>query len=309
MFYAIGFALVAAVLAGLSPLYWTRLYFVPVLEIVAHAVLWSTLLLLIAIAATGRLGLFANALDKRTVLLHCIANLFMVCNYYLLVYASLHATLLLLSMGYFLAPLLESLLGRVFRREALSSRQNVAILVGVFAAIVIGIGFEAVPVVGLLAAVSMALHRVLTSFKPLPPDMSAALEGLGLIVPAIAYIAVITANGTSLFWHISGQVNGLLLGSGLIVALPLFFVCKAAASLCPNVLQLVGYATPTLFLLLAIFNTGEALPLIAFIGFLMLWMAFTMDIMERLRRTKETKASEILGDAGVGDGFIAASPV
>ncbi|KDO28666.1 hypothetical protein SPRG_06520 [Saprolegnia parasitica CBS 223.65] len=309
MLYAIGFALVAAVLAGLSPLYWTHLDNVPVLEIVAHMVLWSTLLLVVTITATGRLGLFINVLDKRTVLLHWIANAFMVCNYYLLVHASLHATLLLLSMGYFFAPLLESLLCRVFRREVLSSRQDVAIVVAAFAAIVIGIGFEAVPFVGLLAAVSLALHRVLKSVKPLPPVMGATLEGLGLVVPAIVYIAVITTNGTSLFWHISGHVNGLLIGTSVIIVVPLAFVCKAAASLSPNVLQLVGAATPTVFLFLAIFKSHEALPLIAFIGYLMLWMAFTMDIMERLRRTKETKASEILGDAGMGDGFVAASPV
>ena len=173
-------------------------------------------------------------------------------------------------------------------------RQWCAVGLGVAAVAGVGRRRRPAPWIALTLAPPSAL-RLVKKVIPLTPTASLTAEGLVQFVPAVGYLAVISAAGTSTFLT-AGTGHALLLAaSGLITCVPLLAFAAAAQALPLSVLGLLQYLTPVIQFLLGVLWFGEPMPAYRWIGFVLVWSAlvlFTADAMRQARRSAVARRAD-----------------
>ena len=279
------YGLLAYGLWGLFPLYFPLLEPSGAVEILAHRMVWS--LLVSAIILTAVRGWRAIVtMPVRVWGLVVAAAVLISINWVIYIWAVNNGHVVEAALGYFINPLVSVLLGVVLFRERLRVGQWVAVGLGATAVVVLAVAGGTVPWVSLALASTFGCYGLVKKVIPLPPTASLTAEGLVQFVPALAYLAVITATGTSTFTTAGTGHVLLLASSGLVTCLPLLAFAAAAQALPLSVLGLLQYLTPVIQFLLGVFWFGEPMPAYRWVGFVLVWSAlvvFTADAMRQAR--------------------------
>ena len=268
-------AVTAFVIWGLFPLYLRPLTHVPALEILAHRVAWCLVFVLGWLAWKGQLREVAVALRDRGVLAHLVLSAGLIAvNWGLYVWAVSNGRVLEASLGYFIGPLVNVLLGVVALHERLNPRQWVA--VGLAA---VGVGWltltaGGLPWVSLVLAVSFGVYGMVRKVVNVPV--------------ALGFMAWLQSRGTGAFGHPPLQVSLLLAGSGLITALPLALFATGARLIPYSVVGIIQYIGPTLQLLLGVFLYGEPFAGVRAIGFCVIWIGLAVFVGDSVFRSRRT---------------------
>jgi chloramphenicol-sensitive protein RarD len=290
----------AFVIWGGMPLFFPLLEPAGAFEIIAHRVVWSLVFCALLLAATRSFGAFVRVLrSPRTLGVLAVASVFIVCNWTVYVYGVLTGHVLDAALGYFINPLLTVLLAVVVLRERLRPVQWVALGFGAAAVVVISTGRSGggLPWIALALACSFGVYSLLKNRVGRSVD---ALPGLAVetvvATPfAVAYLAWLTAQGTSTFGaHGAGHAL-LLMASGVITGLPLLLFGGAARRLPLTAVGMIQYLGPVLQFVCGLVVFHEHMPLTRWAGFGLVWVALVILTTDGVR---QAHASRVAARAG-----------
>jgi len=285
-------AILAFSLWGIFPVYFKLMSDVPPLEVLAHRVLWSVVLVGILLAITGRLKDVAVVFARRKLLgLLVLSSLTITVNWLIFIWAVTNDMLLETSLGYFINPLVSIGLGYIFLKERLRVWQWVAVSIAL-----IGVGnlvyqHGSPPWIALGVAFSFGFYGLLRKIAVVQAFTGLFVETLIVLPPVLAYLIYVGYQGTGTFMRVSLQMDGMLVLAGVLTATPLVLFAVATKRLRLASIGFFQYIAPTGHFLLAVLVYGESFTTAHAITFGMIWLAlaiYTVDsiaIIGKFRRT------------------------
>ena len=273
------YAFIAYSIWGLFPLYWRLLQQVPALQIISHRVIWSWLVLTIVIVLSKQWRSLRAITTRRIVGIYAIAAALISVNWLVYVWAVNHNHVVQTSLGYFITPLLNVLLGTVFLRERLRPWQWFPLALAAFGVGYLTLAYGTVPWIALILALSFALYGFVKKTAPLNSLFGLALETALLLLPALIYLVICDRQGNGAFRHIDTRTDLFLIVGGTITALPLLLFASAAQRISLSAIGILQYIAPTIQILLGIFFFREPFSSAQLTGFSMVWVALVIFVI------------------------------
>jgi len=280
------FGLGAYLAWGFLPAYFKLLGGVLPTEVVAQRVLWSVLLLAVLVAITRRWGqVRAAARNPQAIRILLCSSLCIAANWLIYIWAIGAKHVLETSLGYFLNPLVNVLMGVVLLKERLTRGQMIAVALAAIGVAVLAVGAAAGLWISIALALTFATYGLLRKIAPVD-----SLEGLTIETLLLSPLAALY-----LWWQ--GAHSGLAFGSepalsafialgGVVTAAPLLLFAAAARRLRYSTLGLLQYLAPTIQFLLAVFAYGEKLTTAHIICFVLIWSGLAIYAADGLRRAR-----------------------
>lgn len=272
---------------GFLAAYFRALATVPAFEILAHRVAWSAPLLVGWLAIKGRLGEARAAVSDRRTLLPLLATTVLIAgNWLLYVIAVSTGRVLEASLGYYMNPLVNVLLGRLFLGERLRPLQKVAVGLAALGVAILTASFKVLPLLSLTLAVSFGFYGLLKKKIKTDGQVGLTIETSLLFPVALGYLIWLAATGGLRFGHGPGRHTLLLALSGLVTALPLAWFAQAVRRLRLSTVGLIQYLSPTIQLLLAVLAFGEAFRPVHAVTFAFLWTGLALYSADAFRASR-----------------------
>lgn len=283
------YALTAYLLWGFLPLYMKALAHIPPVEVIAHRVVWSLPIALAVLLWMGRTGDLKTALKSPRMLgMGAMTAALISVNWGIYVWAIGSGHALDAALGYYINPLFSIFLGAVLLGERMGRTQMAAIALAVVAVGILTWEAGRLPVVALGLTLTWGFYAYLKRRLPIGPNQGFTLEVLILLIPAIGYIGWLQAQGTGHFLQGVAWDNTLLLGCGIVTAVPLMIYANGAKRLTLSTIAIMQYIAPTLIFLTAVFIFDEPFSGVKLLAFSLIWVAlviYSLPILaERLRR-------------------------
>jgi chloramphenicol-sensitive protein RarD len=277
-------AISAYLLWGFLPIYMKALSDVPVLEVLAHRVIWSVPVAGAILIWLGRTSDLRAALrSPRMIGMAALTAALISVNWAIYVWSIQNGQALEAALGYYINPLFSVFLGAVLLKERLSRLQWAAIALAALAVMVLTYEAGRVPFVALGLTVSWGIYAYLKKRLPLGPNQGFMLEVLILTPLALGWVAWIAARGEMVFLT-DGKVTVLMLLAGVVTAVPLMLYANGAKLLRLSTIGILQYIAPTMIFLTAVFVFGEPFGAARAIAFPMIWMALLIYTGSMLRR-------------------------
>jgi chloramphenicol-sensitive protein RarD len=276
----------AYLLWGLFPLYWPLLEPAKPVEILAHRIVWSVVVLAVVLAATSGFR-WAGSIGRRRAGLLALAAALITVNWGMYIYGVNSHHVVETSLGYFINPLVTVALAVTLLRERLRRAQWIAVAVGALAVVVLTVDYGRPPYIALTLACSFGLYGLVKKRVGLDGAQSLAVETGFLVLPALAFLLVIGAGGEGTFTSEGLDHAALLAGGGIATAIPLILFGAAAIRVPLTTIGLLQYLAPVLQFLIGVLVRHEAMPASRLAGFALVWIAltiFTVDAIRALRR-------------------------
>ena len=278
----------AFVIWGLMPLYWHLLKAVPSLQIIAHRIVWSAVLVLgWLFLKQGARWLRAVREQPRLAGLLALSGLFIAFNWGLYIWAVNAGHVVETSLGYFINPLLNVLLGVVLLRERLRAAQWLAVAIATAGVLWLTFNYGSFPWIALTLATSFAMYgfiRKLTAIDSLP---GLGIESAYLLLPALALLLWGESTGQG---HVLDAwwpwTDALLVLGGALTALPLIGFAYAVRRVPLSTVGLLQYLAPTLQLICGVAILGEPFSRDRVIGFVLIWIALAVYAVDGLLRSR-----------------------
>lgn len=283
-------ALGAYVIWGFVPVYFKLLDHVPPVEIVAQRILWSIPLLLVIMYFRSQLGDYAAIFRHKAHLRNLLASATLIAiNWLIYIWAVSTDHILAASLGYYLNPLVNVLLGRMFLGERLRTLQLVAVAVAaVGVAILIGDALDTLWVSVSLAC-SFGLYGLIRKITPVGSVPGLAVETTLLAPLSLAAAFWFASNGTGGFGD-GFHTTGLLILAGAVTAIPLLLFATAARRMSYASLGFVQYLAPSIAFLLGVFVYGEPLSMTKLACFILIWVSIAIFCADAWRNYRAAKA-------------------
>jgi chloramphenicol-sensitive protein RarD len=275
--------LAAYLLWGVLPLYFKALAHVDPVEIVAHRILWSLIFLGALASLWGRWPAIRAAVANRRVLVTLMATSVLIgINWLIYIWAVLNGHVLAGSLGYYLNPLVNVLLGVVILKERLSRAQMTAVGLAAAGVAVLAAGAGSGLWISLTLAFSFATYGFLRKVAPVDSLEGLSIETALLAPIALAWVLWLTAQGQGGL-GIGAGTTVLLVLAGAITAVPLLLFTAAAKRLPYSTLGFLQYIAPSLQFLLAVLVFGEKLTTAHIVCFGAIWAALAIFTFEGVR--------------------------
>lgn len=288
-------AIGAFVLWGLMPLYWHLLKIVPALQIVAHRVLWSAVLVALWLAWSQGRGWFAAILrNRRLAAMLTLAGLCIGLNWSLFIWAVNAGHVVETSLGYFINPLLSVLIGVLFLRERLNALQWVSVGIAACGVLWLTFNYGSFPWIALSLAASFGAYGLIRKLAPVDSVAGIGFENAVLLLPALVLLVSQEWSGHGGFLPGASAwgwgVDLLLVFGGALTALPLIGFAYAVRRVPLSTVGLMQYISPTLSFLTGVFFFHEPFDRDRAIGFVFIWIALALFMTDSLRRARAAQA-------------------
>src|SRR5438105_2834808 len=219
--------LIAAIAAfttwGLIPIYWKLLAAVPATEILAHRFVWTTIFLLIVLSWQRRWPeLIANVRSPRERIYCLTGGLAIASNWFLFIYAVNTDRVVESSLGYFMTPLMNVLFGAIFLRERLTRLQFVSVLLAALGVLNLTFDYGRFPWIAVLLCITFGLYGLLRKQSGTAAIPGLFIETIVLVPVAIVYL-LLQSSGTLMFGRAGSSLSILLMSTGIVTAVPLFW--------------------------------------------------------------------------------------
>ncbi len=289
---------------GLVPVYWKLLKSVPATEILAHRFVWTTLFLVSLLTWQHRWPEVAQNIRTRRALRFCLTSGAMIAvNWLVFIWAVNAGRIIETSLGYFMTPLVNVLLGALLLRERLSRIQLIAVLLAAAAVLFLTFAYGSFPWVALVLCGTFGLYGFLRKKSGTAPIPGLFLETILLTPVAMAYLLFLENKGVLLFGPSHVSLSLLLATTGVVTGLPLVWFGHAARHLRLVTVGFLQYLSPTCTFFLGVFLYHEPFTWRHLITFILIWVGlalFTAEAMLRWRNTRERGAApETLADSTI----------
>ncbi|HDX9011275.1 EamA family transporter RarD [Aeromonas dhakensis] len=287
------YALCAYTLWGLAPIYFKTIAAVPAAEILTHRMIWSCALLMV-LTLLGRQWHKVQAVLRQPKVLLTLAftSITVGGNWLLFIWAINNGHMLDASLGYYINPLFNVLLGMLFLSEKLRRLQWWAVGLAAIGVAIQIIAFGSLPWIALVLASSFAIYGLIRKKLALDALTGLLIETLIMLPPAAIYLWGIADSRTSHLTQNDWHLNLLLIAAGAVTTAPLLCFTAAATRLKLSTLGFFQYIGPSLMFILAVTLYGEALALDKMITFAFIWSALVLFSLDGLRSGKRRQAAE-----------------
>jgi chloramphenicol-sensitive protein RarD len=271
---------------GLTPIYFKVVAAVPPLEVLAHRIVWSVVILFGLLLAQRSLRDAVDVLrDRRTVAVLTFTTILIGCNWFVFIWAVVTDRLLQTSLGYFINPLISVLLGVVVLKERLSRAEKVAVgLAAVAVAYETALAGE-LPWIALFLATSFAFYGLLRKTTKAGAVVGLAVETAVLFPVAVGYLWWLRISGDLRFVAGDPGLDLLMVSAGVVTSVPLLLFTKAARLLPLSVVGFLQYIAPSMTFILAVVFYGEVLDVHTMLTFSCIWIALAIFTVDRVRRS------------------------
>lgn len=243
---------------GLFPLYWRLLEQVDSFEILAHRMLWSGVFMVTLFVGIRRMRLKEHIKGTRQWLMLLVTGALISFNWGLYIWAINHGYILQSSLGYYINPLVNVLLGYLFLHERLNKAQTVALLLALAGVLYFTIDYGRFPLISLGLAFSFGIYGLLKKKMGLNATPALTVETIWMMPAALVYITWLCVDGQSALNTFDWLTWLLLLLAGAVTAIPLLLYGKAAERITLTALGFLQYVSPTGQFLIGIFVYKES---------------------------------------------------
>lgn len=277
------FALAAYFIWGIAPAYFKLIGYVPANEILTHRIIWSFFFMLVLLTLSRQWPLVRIACrNKKHILLLAVSAILIGSNWLTFIWAVNNHHMLEASMGYFINPLVNVLLGVVFLKERFRRMQWAAVILA-FSGVAIQLWqFGSIPYISLTLALTFGLYALIRKKIGVDSQSGMLIETLWLLPVAAIYLFFIADTPTSHMTQNSLSLNLLLMAAGVVTTIPLMFFTAAATKLRLSTLGFFQYIGPTLMFLMAITFYGETIGEDKMYTFIFVWAALGVFILDAL---------------------------
>ncbi|MCO7125782.1 EamA family transporter RarD [Sporolactobacillus shoreicorticis] len=262
---------------GLFPLYWIPIHQIPALEILAHRIFWSLIFMLVLLAATHSFGnfklqlkkLFANA---KLLLFVFVASVLITFNWLVYIWAVNNGHVIESSMGYYINPLISILLGIIFLKEKLTMWQLTAFSLAAIGVVIQTVNFGQVPWIAVSLALSFGFYGLAKKLIHIAPSLELTFETLFIVPAALIYLIFLQQSGSAAFGTGAWLTTALLIGTGIVTAVPLLFFAEGAQRISLTMVGFFQYITPTMQLIIGVVVYQEPFHFIQLLSFSFIWL-------------------------------------
>lgn len=283
-------ALSAFGLWGLAPMFFKLLGAVGSDEIIAHRVLWSVVFLaLVLVLRDRRQVLFRLRVSPRVLLTLAFSSALILANWLIFVHAVNTDRVLSTSLGYFINPLVNVLLGLIIFREKLTGLQILAVLIAALGTLYMALGIGVVPWMALGLAFSFALYSVVRKLTDVGPMVGLFWETLLAVPLAAVWLSMLAGDERLAFSLEQPGEAALLAGTGLVTVIPLLLFATAVRRLPLSTMGLLQYLAPSMTFLLAVFVYAEPFTFDHGVTFGCIWLALILYSASSLHRRRRAR--------------------
>ena len=275
---------------GLVPIYWKLLRKIPALEILAHRFVWTIVFLGVLLSWQRRWPeVIANLRSRRSALFCFGSGVMVSVNWLLFIWAVNIGRVLETSLGYFMTPLVNVLLGAVILRERISAWLIASILIAAIGVSVLAFGYGRFPSIAVGLCTSFGLYGLLRKQSGTAAIPGLFLETLFLLPLAIFYLALLASRDALTFGPSHLSLSAILTASGIVTAVPLVWFGYAARHLRLVTIGFLQYLSPSISFVLGLFVYHETFTRQHFVTFLLIWIALALVSAEAALRWHATK--------------------
>ncbi len=288
------YGLAAYSIWGLLPLYWKALAAVPPLQILSHRMFWLLAVVLLLLICRRQWKWLTSVGNLRLIAVFISAAVLLAVNWFVYIWAVNTGRVIETSLGYFINPLVNVILGVLFFGETLRLRQWIAVALAIVGVTYLTLNFGSLPWIALTLAFSFAFYGVLKKRAPLGALEGLSLETALLAPAALTYLIWVHAKGTGAFGSGNVAIDLLLIGAGVATAVPLLCFAAAARRVPLSTLGFMQYLAPTLQLILGVLVFKEPFTAARLVGFSFIWAAlslYSIDGMIAYRRRLQPQFS------------------
>jgi len=273
------YAVLSYVLWGILPLYFLALAPSGPFEVVAVRILFSLVFCALLLTVTrGWRSFLALLRSPRVLLVMALAAVLIYVNWQTYVYATLSGQVVEAALGYFINPVVTVFLGVFVLRERLRLAQWIAVGVAIVAVVVLAVGYGQLPWVALVLAFSFGFYGLVK--KRVGPRVDAlgglTLETLWLTPVAIVQLVVVGATSGILMGTVGTGHTLLMVGTGVVTAVPLILFAAASRRLPLIQLGFIQFFAPFIQFLVGVLVLHEEMPPERWVGFALVWVALVV---------------------------------
>lgn len=281
------YALGAYAIWGFVPLFFKLLETVPPVEVLAQRILWSLPLCFVIMAFRRQIGEYLSALkDWRVLRLLLVSSLLIALNWLVYIHAVFTDHVLAASLGYYLNPLVNVLLGMIFLGERLSRLQGAAVVIAATGVTILLAGALDTLWISLTLALSFSAYGLIRKVVAVGSLPGLAIETTLLLPLSAAAAGYYLWIGDGRGFGADGETSWLLAAAGVVTAVPLLLFATAARRMSYAALGFVQYLAPSIVFLLGLFVFGEPLKPAQLFCFLLIWISiavFSFDMWRKMR--------------------------
>lgn len=272
---------------GLFPIYLKALQSVPAVQIVGHRIVWCCVLVTLWMAVRGELPKLYKALTDRGIRWRLAASGALISiNWLVYAWAVNTGHVVETSLGYFINPLVNVLLGVVVLSERLNRVQWMAIALAAAAVVHLTIIAGHPPWIALVLALSFGSYGLIRKITSVDATSGLAAETLLLLPFAAGYLIWCEATGSGALGHSGPIVDTLLIASGVATAVPLVLFAYGARRIPYSTVGVLQYIAPSMQLALGVLLYGEPFGPMRAIGFALIWTALVVYVADGVLRSR-----------------------
>ncbi len=285
------FAVSAYFLWGFLPIYMKAMEHIPPIEVLAHRVLWSVPVAATVLWALGRTNDLKAALTSPgTLAMGAVTATLISINWGVYIWSIVSGHALDAALGYYINPLFSVFLGAILLGEKLNKMKWAAILLALTAVAILTIETGNLPVVAITLTVSWGFYAYFKKSLPVGPNQGFLLEVLLLSLPAVACVLYLGGTGKGHFFTGASGDTWLLLGCGVVTAVPLMLYANGAKLLRLSTIGMLQYIAPTMIFLIAVFVFDEPFGQARMIAFPLIWLALALYSYSLWQEAKRVRA-------------------
>nr|WP_312292198.1 EamA family transporter RarD [Clostridium chromiireducens] len=287
------YAVTAYILWGILPVYWKFISSVSSIEILSNRIVWAfvfTILIIIVTKQWSELKLIAK--DKKQMFYIFIASILIAINWGLYIWAVNSDKIVDASLGYYINPLLAVALGVIIFKEKISYWTGAALTIASIGVIVKTVQYGKIPWISLGLAISFGLYGAIKKSVKANSIIGLTLETAMLTPVAAAYIVSRHVSGLGAFKTEGTLVILLLIGAGVVTAIPLLLFASSARRLPLSLIGFTQYISPTISLIIGVFVYNEGFTTVDMIAFCFIWAALIVYSFSQISLVKSPKNIE-----------------
>jgi len=282
-------ALGAYLIWGILPIYWKTLDHVPSLEILANRIFWSFIFFTIILFFQNKWKDLLGKLKGTNIFIYVVIPALLITTNWLTYIWAVNADFIIeTSLGYLICPLVSVMLGVIFLKEKLRKPQWLAIVIVVFAVLVMTFAYGQFPLIGMILAFSWGSYGLFRKKSPLNAVDGLTLETSLLSIVVIIYFAYLLNNGNPSFFS-DAPTTILLIGTGIVTGFPLIIYIMGARLIKLSLIGVMQYFYTILTLLIGIFMYHEPLTQSRIVGFTFIWIAVIIYISDEFLYNERLK--------------------
>lgn len=270
-------AIAAYSMWGIAPLYFKLLIELGAGEILMHRVIWSSAFIFLLVLVTKKWRVLVQLCQQPKIIAKlAVSAIFLAVNWLLFIWAVNNNHLLDASLGYFINPLFNVVLGMLFFSERLRRNQIIAVALAFFGVLVQLFTIGSLPMISLALASSFAVYGVLRKKLHVDSLVGLLIESILMLPVAVIYWIYFVDSATANLALNSSTLNFTLVMAGVVTTAPLLCFTAAAKRLTLSSLGFFQYIGPSIMFCLATFYFNEPLYAAEFITFIFIWTALAL---------------------------------